>query len=201
MLIYSCNQSNNMKSLRMMMVVLCMTIIKNPVYTQESGGFANLEIKNSSGEPMLLGHCNLSMLEQGGYKSWYRPNYSAYQPDSLVIRSLRECIKNKRIDIFLGTWCGDSRREVPRMMKILELAGFQQKLVRLIFVSNEADSYKKSPQHEEAGKNIKRVPTLIVYDDDKEIGRIIEYPVISLEKDLLSILKRENYVPNYSQLR
>lgn len=189
-----------MKSFMVVMVVLCMSSIQMPVYAQVKSSYSNLEIKNSNDEWMLLGHCDLSLLEQGSYKSWYLPNYAAYQPDSLVIRSISELLKGKQVDIFLGTWCGDSRREVPRMLKVLELAGVESKRIRLIFVSNAADSYKQSPQHEEAGKNIKRVPTLIVYEDQKELGRVIEYPVVSLEKDLLAILRKERYIPNYSQL-
>ncbi len=186
-----------MKSIILMLTVLCIELMSSSIIAQTKTNFANIEVKNSSGEPMLLGHCDISFLKQGSYKNWYQSGYDAYTPDSLVMPQLKGLLKGKQIEIFLGTWCGDSRREVPRMMKILEQAGVDQRQIRLIFVSNESNSYKQSPQHEEAGKNILRVPTLIVYEEEKEIGRIIEYPVVSLEKDLLSILRREKYVPNY----
>jgi hypothetical protein len=186
-----------MKSIILMLTVLCIELMSSSIIAQTKTNFANIEVKSSNGEPMLLGHCDISFLKQGSYKNWYQSGYDAYTPDSLVIPQLIGLLKGKQIDIFLGTWCGDSRREVPRMMKILEQAGLEQQQIRLIFVSNESNSYKQSPQHEEAGKNIQRVPTLIVYEAEKEIGRIIEYPVASLEKDLLSILRREKYVPNY----
>jgi len=41
------------------------------------------------------------------------------------------------------------------------------------------------------------VPTIIVYEKGKETGRIIETPVISLEKDLLAITSQQSYTPNY----
>lgn len=186
-----------MKSIILMLSVLCIEMMSSSIIAQTKTNFANIEVKNSNGEPMLLGHCDISFLRQGSYKDWYQSGYDAYTPDSTVIRQLIGLLKDKKIDLFLGTWCGDSRREVPRMMKILEQAGVNQQQIRLIFVSNEAHSYKQSPQHEEADKNILRVPTLIVYETEKEIGRIVEYPVVSLEKDLLSILRREKYVPNY----
>ncbi len=59
------------------------------------------------------------------------------------------------------------------------------------------DEYKQSPGHEETGFDIFRVPTLLVKAKNRVKGRIIEYPVISLEKDLLSILKGKPYTPNY----
>lgn len=189
-----------MKSIILMVTVLYTITVSSSIIAQTKTNFANIEVKSSNGEPMLLGHCDASFLLQGTYKNWYQPGYENYVPDSSIIQLLIGLLKGKRIEIFLGTWCGDSRREVPRMMKMLAKTGVDQQQIKLIFVSNESNSYKQSPQHEEFGKNIKRVPTLIVYDDDKEIGRIIEYPVVSLEKDLLSILRKEKYVPNYSRL-
>jgi tetratricopeptide (TPR) repeat protein len=64
-------------------------------------------------------------------------------------------------------------------------------------VDSHTEYYKQSPQHEEAGLNIFRVPTLIISKKKTEIGRIIEYPVQSLERDMLSIIKSEPYVPRY----
>ena len=65
----------------------------------------------------------------------------------------------------------------------------------------KTDQYKKSPEGEETGKNIQRVPTLIIYHKRKELGRIIESPVVSIEKDLISILKQDGYIPNYANLK
>jgi tetratricopeptide (TPR) repeat protein len=53
--------------------------------------------------------------------------------------------------------------------------------------------YKQSPQHEEAGLNIHRVPTIIVYKNGKELQRIVESPVESLEQDLLNITTKSHY--------
>jgi tetratricopeptide (TPR) repeat protein len=41
------------------------------------------------------------------------------------------------------------------------------------------------------------VPTLIVYENGLELNRINESPVESLERDLLKILRKEAYTPNY----
>ena len=56
---------------------------------------------------------------------------------------------------------------------------------------------KQSPRHEEAGLGIFRVPTIIIYENAVESGRINEFPVLSLEKDLLAILRNQPYPPNY----
>ncbi len=190
-----------MKSLIWFVAAIYIATNFSPAHAQAPITYANIETKDTNGDPMLLGHCDIALLKQGVFQQWFVPGFNAYQPDSSMIRFLQPLLRNKIVEIFLGTWCGDSRREVPHMLKILEGAGFNIQKVKLVFVSNAADAYKKSPQHEEVGKNIKRVPTMIVYEHQTEIGRIIEYPVETLEKDLLRILKGEKYVPNYSRLK
>ena len=157
--------------------------------------------KDSRGNDMLLGKCTRAALLQSPFVDWYKPNYESYHVDSFTCNFIRPLLAGKSITIFLGTWCGDSKREVPRVLKMLDCCGFSSNNLTLIMVSNKDSLYKKSPQHEEAGKNIVRVPTIIIEQKGLEIGRIIEFPKTSLEKDLLSILRKENYQPNYHQLK
>lgn len=157
----------------------------------------NNAINNPAATTHLLGVHPIADLRQAPFADWLIPNYQAYQPDSLLIPKIKELLKGKTLQIFLGTWCGDSRREVPRMLKILAAAGYDSSKLQLVFVNNTPEQYKKSPGHEEQGKNIVRVPTLIVYKGKTEIGRFIEYPKESIEKDLLKILQGEPYEPNY----
>lgn len=153
--------------------------------------------KDSRGNDMLLGNCTRTALLQSPFVDWYKPNYDSYLVDSFTCNFIRPLLAGKSITIFLGTWCGDSKREVPRVLKMLDCCGFSSNNLTLIMVSNRDSLYKKSPQHEEAGKNIVRVPTIIIEQKGVEIGRIIEFPKTSLEKDLLSILRKEQYQPNY----
>ncbi len=136
-------------------------------------------------DTILIGRGSLSILQTGSYKYWYNAFYKNYIVDSITTEQLKPLFKGKTIEIFLGSWCSDSRREVPRMIKVLSYTGFDTAHVQFIFV----DHAKKSPQHEEQGKHITNVPTFIVYNGKKEIGRIVESPQVSLEKDLLSILQ------------
>jgi len=84
----------------------------------------------------------------------------------------------------MGTWCSDSRREVPRFIKILDLSEFEQNKIQIINLNRE----KESPGHEEKEKNIDFVPTFIINKNNNEIGRIVEFPIITLESDLFNIL-------------
>lgn len=157
--------------------------------------------KDAQGNDMLIGKCTVASLEEIPFASWYHAAYAAYIVDSFTCKFIKPLLTGKSITIFLGTWCGDSRREVPRILKMLECCEFPQSKLTLIMVSNNPGEYKKSPGKEETGRNIVRVPTVIIEENGIEIGRIIEFPKISLEKDMLAILKKENYVPNYKEAR
>ena len=158
----------------------------------------NQVVKAKNGTDMLLGNCTRSCLLQKPFSEWFEKNYNDHWVDSSQSDAIGKLFKKKHMTIFLGTWCGDSKREVPRMLKIMDAAGVKENQITLVMVSNEADMYKQSPQHEEKGKNIIRVPTFIISEGLTEIGRIIESPRQSLEKDLMLILERKEYTPNYA---
>jgi hypothetical protein len=157
----------------------------------------NKEITDEKGNPQLLGICTRSALQQPPYNTWFIKNYNDYTVDSATANRLRISLAGRQLTIFMGTWCGDSRREVPRIYKILDYCGIDSSAVRLVMVSAADSAYKQSPGHEERGLDIFRVPDLIVRDRDTELGRIVESPVISLEKDLLLLSAKEGYTPQY----
>ena len=157
----------------------------------------NMEVKDQRGNPQLSGRASRQRLEQTPYGDWFVKNYDSYRVDSLTAGNLRAGLTGKRLVVFMGTWCGDSRREVPRFFKILDYCGIDSSSVDLVMVNYSDSMYKQSPGHEEKGLDIFRVPDFIVMDRGREIGRIVESPVASLEKDLLSIVSGEAYTPQY----
>jgi len=148
-------------------------------------------------EADLLGTCSVSELEKKPYATWFNPTYEGYIPHPGVLNQLKKSIDKFSFKIVFGTWCGDSKRELPRMIKILRMAGVSENQLQLIGVSDSMAVYKQAPNREEKGSHVYRVPTFIVYQKGKEVGRINEYAVETLERDLLKIVKGEEYVPNY----
>lgn len=121
------------------------------------------------------------------FKEMYEPLYSAYLPDSATMIQLKKLVKNERIKVVLGTWCGDSKVYVPNFFKVLDLIQFKEKNMEIIAV----DGHKKAENGVIDGLDIQSVPTFIVYDKKgKELGRIVEHPKTTLEGDLLAILQR-----------
>jgi len=161
----------------------------------------NVEHINSLGQKMLLGEIDKSGLNKEHYKTWFSKNYGDFEPDEAIIESLRGKLNDYSITIFMGTWCGDSKLQVPRFYKIIEALQFPKHQLKVIAVNNDYEMYKQSPQHEEKGLNIHRVPTFIFYKNGQEINRIVEHPVESLEEDILSIVNDNNYKPNFEIVR
>jgi tetratricopeptide (TPR) repeat protein len=146
----------------------------------------------------ILGKATLKDFQQEPHAAWYNKNYQDYQAQASVVSALKQLnLSGVKVKIVFGSWCGDSKREVPRMTKLLSECSFPEKNVELIGVDDSLTVYKQSPTREEKGLGIYRVPTFVFYKKDKEIGRIVEYPTESLERDLLALLKEESYTPNY----
>jgi putative ABC transport system permease protein len=157
-----------------------------------------LLLSAQTAEPQLWGKCSLDDLRKEPYAEWYTKNYADYEPNPEIIEQLKNVNwKDYSVSIFLGTWCGDSRREVPRFIKMLDAVGFLQREISLIAISAEDSVYKQSLTREERGRHIYRAPTFILSKKGGEVNRIVETPVVSLERDLLAILNRR-YTPNYA---
>jgi thiol-disulfide isomerase/thioredoxin len=157
----------------------------------------NVEITENTDTPYLLGKIDKSGLEGDNYKSWFTKNYNDYEPNSAIIETISSELKNYTITLFMGTWCGDSKKEVPRLYKVLEVCNYPMGQLTVVAVSREAGMYKQSPQHEEAGLNIHRVPTIIFYKVGKEINRIVEHPIGTFEEDIQNIITVNDYKSNY----
>jgi len=156
----------------------------------------NTEVHPEGGSPLLLGKINQDGLSENTYGVWFQKNKTAYTLKPEVIETLKEELSNYTITLYMGTWCGDSKREVPRFYKLLEAANFPMERLTAVAVSRDSDTYKQSPGGEHEGVNIHRVPTFIVYKDGKEVNRIVESPVVSLEEDLSAIIQG-TYTSNY----
>lgn len=146
-----------------------------------------------NGKNILVGEFNRKAFEGPDFKKWYNEEYKTYEVEQNKLTGIKN-LNNYHIEIFLGTWCPDSRREVPRFLKIIDQQQFPEKQLKLIAVNRQ----KKSPTNDEKGKNITHVPTIIVYDkNNKEVGRIVESPVSGyLEEDLAQIVKGTPLTPN-----
>ena len=161
----------------------------------------NQEITTPDGQQFLLGKITLDGLQAGPYSSWYESGYENYVVDQTLIQMFKKQLNTYEVKLFLGTWCGDSKRQVPRLAKILKAAAFPMEKLEVVALDRRRDTYKTSPGGEEKGLNIVKVPTIIFLKNGKEINRIIERPIESLEEDISAIVNQKGYTPNYAHLK
>ena len=146
----------------------------------------------SSGREILIGTVTRTGLEDFG--EWFNAGCRSYMPDSTVIDTIRKYEANfPDVFIVLGTWCGDSREQVPHFFKILDQLNYPVQKVKMIAVDRD----KKAGDYDAVADNIQLVPTFIFTLHAKETGRIVETPVHSLEKDFLNILQNSASVPRH----
>ena len=114
----------------------------------------------------------------------FKRNYDAYE----VTTGIDGLPGDLEVRILFGTWCHDSEREVPRMLKLLEASGVKQENIRLIAL----DIRKEEPEGRAKALGVKYTPTFIFFTGGRELGRIIERPVDNLTQDVMALL----YAPN-----
>jgi len=133
---------------------------------------------------MLLGDLQKDDFLQSPYNLWFTENYHSYEIDKQALSDINLLQEDLTVIAFLGSWCGDTKRELPRFLKILEYLSFPEGNIRLIGL----DRAKQAPVYLENIWNIEYVPTFIILKNGIEIGRIIEQPLITLEEDLKQIV-------------
>lgn len=150
----------------------------------------NREVETTNDGKMLLGHQLKDQFLKAPYADWYVKEHDEYAMDQKAINDLKkDKINSYNITVFMGTWCEDSHRDFPRLMKILEEVKYPDNKLTIIAVNRK----KESPTGDEGRYNVQKVPTIIVEKYGKEIGRIIEMPTTGyIERDLVNILKKDD---------
>lgn len=144
-----------------------------------------ITVDEKNGEPLILGYCPASEMNDSVFNNTWTTEYNNYQPDFETLDKLEGRLDHIIITIVFRSTCSDSREQLPRLFKIINELNYDLNSITLIGVNRE----KKGLSKEAEGLEIELVPTIIFYKDGNEIGRIVETPAESLEKDLLKFLK------------
>lgn len=140
-------------------------------------------MQSINGEGMLIGE--ITRDELFSEFDIFKTNYEKYVPSDSAVQLLKNYTGAISIEIFLGTWCGDTKRNLPHFLKTLD----QAKMPNVHVVLHGLDRTKTDKEKLTTKHGITRVPTMIFYRDGREIGRITEHPKASMEEDMLTILR------------
>lgn len=120
------------------------------------------------------------------YNDKWKHEYRMYRVDHTFVDTLRSKIgSDMKIDVYLAFWCGDSRVNVPKFIKILDVVRPQNLAVNYYTVKRKPS---KDVKYYVKDLKVERVPTFIFYRGGKEIGRIIENPQKNMLEDFLDII-------------
>lgn len=151
--------------------------------------------KNEQGD--LIGIASKEDFEKEPYfTEWFNDYHSGYEADNATVTAINNHLEGVTIKAFMGTWCGDSQREVPTFYNIFDQTDFNYKNLELVTVDRN-----KKAKGLEKGYDIIKVPTFIFFKNGKELGRFVEHPVneASLEHDILQIISGKNYKHAYQK--
>lgn len=177
------------KSLTLLILTLFLTACEGPY-------IFNRIITQKDGTKMLIGGVDETAFQKEPFSTWYLQEYDSYSPNVELVKDFKRKLRRYRIEVFMGSWCEDSKREYPRLIKILDEAKFPKGRM----VTYAVNENKRSFYGEDQGKDIRFVPTIIFYRGGEEMGRIVESPVSgSLEEDILMIVNETPNTPNYAE--
>ena len=139
---------------------------------------------------ILIGEINEEGLENPIFVEDWQDKYDIYLPDKVIAKKLKRFFKKSKdisIKVFLASWCDDSQEHLPDFVKLLDRTKFKTVKYYALDRQKSMDTYDFINLSQ---FNIERVPTFIIYKGNEEIGRIIETPKASLEKDLWEIVSK-----------
>ena len=115
----------------------------------------------------------------------------SYQEFAIEIeqkKQVEQWPSNLKVDVYFATWCHDSEREVPHLLKALQ----KNNQIKVMLLA--LDYQKSEPKGRAKKANVKYTPTFVVSLAGKELGRIIERPIKSLVDDITAMLKNNNKI-------
>ncbi|AZQ85579.1 thioredoxin family protein [Colwellia sp. Arc7-635] len=153
-------------------------ILLSFILVASSACAASHEEKNT----MALGEISQQQLVTN-YRA-FQDGYQKFQLSKAEINQIKRWPDDLHIDVYFGSWCHDSEREVPRFLKMMaENSTLSNRLIGLNYDKLEPGGSAK--KHE-----ISYTPTFVVYQNNREIGRIIERPNVSLTADISAMLTK-----------
>lgn len=114
---------------------------------------------------------------------WRKKVDARYKPNADVLSALAKA-DSFEMRVFMGTWCHDSRRDVPKLFALKDKLPLRS-LELVVLDTTRVDARKLAPAN-----NVRGLYVMQVLRGGREIGRITEKPKQRLEQDLLNIVKK-----------
>jgi thiol-disulfide isomerase/thioredoxin len=124
-----------------------------------------------TGFKILKGILSVEVLNNDTSFHWMHENINWYKPKPEVINSLMAVKDTVYLMALIGTWCEDTHYIFPQLLKMLGQAGFNMNRLSVIGVDRNKTSLSSFTQ----ALGMHKTPTIIVFKNGKEVGRVEEY--------------------------
>ena len=118
---------------------------------------------------------------------WFQRNADAYKPDTTTLKYLKKNLPAYSIVVLMGTWCDDSQNLIPQLYAVLKLSGYPMAQYTMFGVNH----HKEAKYVEHKLYKLEKVPTIILYKNHQEVGRIVENVQKSIEGDLAEMIQKD----------
>lgn len=113
----------------------------------------------------------------------FAQEYQRYTPSEKEISAIK-VIEGKSLMVLLGTWCHDSEREVPRLLKTIDKSGVKGYELKLLAV----DFNKQEPSGLYLDYQLRYTPTFVLEENGQPVARVIERPKVTIAEDLAALV-------------
>jgi len=129
------------------------------------------EVTIEGPDKILTGVLTRELVQKDSGFKWFTQNLQGYVPNAEAVIALKAKSRNLHFIVFGGTWCDDTRIILPRFYALADAASIPASSISLIGVNRN----KKTLGYLSESLNVTNVPTIIVLENGKEIGRVVEY--------------------------
>ena len=145
------------------------------------------ELPDNEEKKALVGILSEQQVTTDTSFGWYQANLKYYKLDSATVQAIHAKKDKIHLVLFMGTWCHDSQQLVPKYFETLKAAKFDTSHLTII----ATDRNKKAIAGLHHAYNLVSVPTMIVLQNGKEVGRVVEYGSTTfVDKELGDLMQK-----------
>jgi thiol-disulfide isomerase/thioredoxin len=142
-------------------------------------------LKQIGSDQILNGSVQKVVLSNNKTFPWFNDGYKTYTVDTQTLNRMKGETDSLQMIIIGGSWCSDTQKELPSFLKICDYLKIKNEQMELLMV----DEKKQCDYFNVKVLHLISVPTFIILKNGREIGRIVELPQESLEKDLFNMIE------------
>ena len=167
-----------------LMVIGTALVFSSCIFSKKAGRTDFIVVSDTETK-VLKGKINRAILEKDTAFAWFTGNMKYGVADPYALDMFKQKATQFSVLVFAGTWCHDSQNLLPKLYRLFDKSGFPESNVSLIMV----DRQKKSLNNLSEKWKLESVPTFIILQNGKEVGRVVEYGKSgNMEKELAEIV-------------